>query len=100
MLSQRIAVTYSLMAWGFEDKYRSSYENTYKEFEMTMTLITGLDIEVVDTAQSDKALKKIERQFKRVKPAKGDTFVPSLVDRSTEKLLDAVDAATKLYAGL
>lgn len=100
MLSQRIAVTYSLMAWGFEDKYRSSYENTYKEFEATMTLITGLDIAAVDTAKSDAALKKIARQFKRVKPAKGDTFVPSLVDRSTEKLLDAVDTATKLYAGL
>lgn len=100
MLSQRIAGTYALMAWGYEEKYRQSYESSYTDFIKTMELIEGVDPTNIDVPKSDAALKKIKRQFKRVKPANGDTFVPSLVDRSSEKLLNSINTITSLYAGL
>ena len=100
MLSQRIAGTYALMAWGYQDKYRSSYENSYTDFQETMDLMEGIDPVNIDAGKSDAALKKIKRQFKRVKPAKGDTFVPGLVNRSSEKLLDSINKASTIFAGL
>lgn len=100
MLSQRIAGTYALMAWGYQDKYRSSYENSYTDFQETMTLMEGIDPVNIDVGKSDAALKKIKRQFKRVKPAKGGTFVPGLVNRSSEKLLESIHKASNIYAGV
>lgn len=100
MLSQRIAGTYALMAWGYEQEYRQSYQQSYNDFVTTLEMIEGVDPTNVDISKSDTALKKIKRQFKRVKPANGDTFVPGLVDRSSEKLLKTINVAIDLYAGV
>lgn len=99
MLSQRIAGTYALMAWGYQDKYRSSYENSYADFQETMNQMDGIDPVNIDAGKSDAALKKIKSQFKRIQPAKGDTFVPGLINRSSEKLLNAITEASNVFAG-
>ncbi|MDI3325326.1 type IV pili methyl-accepting chemotaxis transducer N-terminal domain-containing protein [Pontibacterium granulatum] len=100
MLSQRIAGTYALMAWGYQDKYRSSYEKSYADFQKTMDLMEGIVPVNIDADKSAAALKKIKRQFKRVQLAKGDTFVPGLVNRSSEKLLDTINNASNIFTGL
>ena len=100
MLSQRLAGTYALMAWGYQDKYRDSYEDSYRDFQETMTLMEGIEPVAIDVDTSDAAIKKIKRQFKRVKPANGDTYVPGLVNRSSEKLLESINNASSIFAGI
>lgn len=100
MLSQRIAATYALMAWGYADQYLTSYKASYQAFNATQDKLTG---HAGNSAPINKTLKKIARQFKRIKVSKGgqgDVYVPGLVDRSAEKVLESSNDVTGMYASL
>jgi len=100
MLSQRIAALYGLMAWGFEKEFESIYSIVEKDFGYNLEVMMDHPI---NTPRVDRKLKKVKRQFSsfgRSSKNGSRTYVPALIDRSAEKMLEEMQDVTNLYADL
>lgn len=101
MLSQRIAITYALMAWGYEAQYRDAYDRNYDLFGQTLDKLSQYP---GNTPPITRAIDDVRLQLSRIQLAGktgGDqVYVPSLLDRSSEKMLESINQLTGLYSGL
>lgn len=98
MLSQRLASTYALMAWGFEANVKPAYEQAYQQFG---DALTELSANPTNTPEIIEALKVVRTQFKRFERtanAGNDVYIPGLIERSAEKMLVKMNEITGMYA--
>jgi len=100
MLSQRIAALYGLMSWGFESEFKPSYEKVEKDFNHNLEILFE---NLINTPKVDRSLDRVKRQFSRFSRASNmdeSIFVPALIDRSAEKMLQEMLEVTQMYAKL
>jgi len=101
MLSQRIANLYIIQSWGFEkEPYISDYLKALKEFSAAQkTLISAPE----NTEEITLNLKEVALQWgvfqHSAKLGKGQ-YIPALISRSADKILDQMNTITGMYASL
>ena len=100
MLSQRMAASYALMAWGFEAEIKPIYEQAYQEFDSALDYLSS---NPTNSSAISSSLADVRQQFKRFtmtsQAADEHVYVPGLIDRSAEKVLKRMNEVTALYAG-
>ncbi len=100
MLSQRIAKYYAYKTWGFDKpEYDEEMNKAVAEFSNALDTLKNAP---QNTSEINEALAKVEqdwRTFKVSKRIKGD-YIPSLVMRSMENILNQMNYITALYAAL
>ncbi|MEN8146614.1 MAG: type IV pili methyl-accepting chemotaxis transducer N-terminal domain-containing protein [Campylobacterota bacterium] len=99
MLSQRMASLYMLRVWGVEDpEFSKKLSTAMDEFSSAhkKLLASPLNTDEINTllAKSGKAFKFFEMMGK----TKSNKFVPSLINRSANKILTNMNTATGLYS--
>lgn len=101
MLSQRIAKFYVLRSWKLDNpEYEISQNKAVTEFTAALQLLQGA---AENTSEINDALAKVEQDwntFKISKQLKGGRYIPSLVVRSLDKILDQMNYITALYANI
>lgn len=101
MLSQRIAKFYVLKAWNLDNpEYDAGYDKAVREFT---DALAELQKAPENTSDINAALAKVETDwntFKISKKVRGGKFIPSLVVRSLDKILDQMNYITALYASI
>ncbi len=101
MLSQRIAKYYAYKAWGFDDpNYDKEMNKAMSEFHSALDYLKNAP---ENTSKIDEALAKVEKDwqtFELSKKVKRGTYIPSLVMRSMENILNQMNYITALYAAI
>ncbi len=101
MLSQRMAKFYVLRSWGLDlPAYREGFDTAVDDFE---NALRGLKNSEENTDAITRGLDDVTRQwhlFGLSKVVGSGRFVPSLVTRSMDKILDRMNTLTAEYANL
>jgi nitrate/nitrite-specific signal transduction histidine kinase len=101
MLSQRVAKYYAYKAWGFDDPaYDKEMTKAMHEFQQALEFLKKAP---ENTSEIDSALAKVEkdwRTFEMSKRVRKGSYIPSLVMRSMEKILQQMNYITALYAAI
>ncbi len=101
MLSQRIGKFYVLRSWGLDNpEYGIGMQKAVVEFTDALRVLQNAP---ENTSEINDALAKVEKDwntFKISKQLKGNNYIPSLVVRSLDKILDQMNYITALYAGI
>lgn len=101
MLSQRIAKFYVLKAWDLDNpEYDAGYDKAVKEFTEALAKLQKAP---ENTSDINAALSKVETDwntFKISNKVRGGKYIPSLVVRSLDKILDQMNYITALYASI
>ncbi len=101
MLTQRMASLYMLQSWNFTDElYKANYAQAVSEFDQALK---DLQSSSVNTPEIKAGLVKVEQLwqvFKLSDRVKKGAFVPTLVTRSMDKILDKMNEITGQYAAL
>jgi nitrate/nitrite-specific signal transduction histidine kinase len=99
MLSQRMAALYMLRTWRIPNfDFSGKFQQTVKEFKANQST---LEQSALTTEKIGKLLEKTARDFmwfEMSADTKSDSFVPTLILRSSDKILNSMDEATRLYA--
>ncbi|MCF6353570.1 MAG: type IV pili methyl-accepting chemotaxis transducer N-terminal domain-containing protein [Candidatus Polarisedimenticolaceae bacterium] len=98
MLSQRIANLYLLQAWGFEkEPYLSDYQTAINEFDSALNLLKEAP---ENTKKISDALEKVSLQwgvFQHSAKLKKGEYIPVLISRSADKILNQMNTITGMY---
>ncbi len=101
MLSQRIAKFYAYKAWGFEDpEYDRQMRKAMTEFKSALDFLKNAP---ENTSEIREALARVEKDwqtFELSKRVKRGSYIPSLVMRSMENILQQMNYITALYAAI
>ena len=101
MLSQRIAKYYAFKAWGFDDPaYDQEMTKAMTEFRSALDYLKNAP---ENTSEIDAALARVEKDwntFEMSKRVRKGSYIPSLVMRSMEKILQQMNYITALYAAI
>ncbi len=101
MLSQRMANLYMLRSWKFQQPlYESDYKKAVADFD---SALLQLRTAPENTPEIDQALTGVKEQwdlFSLGNNLEDGNFVPSLVIRSLDKILVAMNKITGMYAAL
>lgn len=99
MLSQRMASLYMLKVWEVNDI------GFLKKLKKSMTEFSNAQKELIalktNTKKIDKLLAKSAKAFRffeMTSKTKSTKYIPSLINRSANKILENMDKATNLYA--
>ncbi len=99
MLSQRMAGLYMLLTWRITDyDFTREFQIVFKEFKANHST---LEQSALTTDAIGKLLGKTARAFmwfEMMADSESDSFVPTLMLRSSDKILKNMDEATGLYA--
>jgi len=99
MLSQRMAKYYLLLSWGLDDpQYREEFNKAEQEFSAAMNELSG---SIQNTPEIKEGLTGVEKQwrfFQLTKIMDSDQYLPSIVARTTESLLQDMNRITGMYA--
>jgi len=101
MLSQRIAKYYAYKSWGFDDpQYDKEMSKAMTEFRSALDFLKNAP---ENTSEINDALARVEKDwntFELSKRVKRGSYIPSLVMRSMEKILQQMNYITALYAAI
>jgi len=101
MLSQRIAKYYVYRSWGFDTpEYRKELTQAMNQFRSALDFLKSAP---ENTSEINAALEKVEkdwRTFELTKQVRGGNYIPSLVVRSMENILQQMNYITALYAAI
>lgn len=102
MLSQRIAKSYMLMAWGFSGaELRDEMEQARNQFEGAHAELSKAK---ENTPEITAALSEVDRQWvvfrKSFELKESGEYVPLLVAMASEKILSQMNSITGMYAQL
>ena len=101
MLSQRISNLYLLQSWGFEkEPYVSDYNKALSEFDNALKLLIAAP---ENTEQIADNLKEVTLQwgvFQHSAKLKKGAYIPALITRSADKILNQMNTITGMYAAL
>lgn len=99
MLSQRMASLYMLKVWEVNDaKFDTKLSLAMEEFETAHKTLLASSL---NTDEINVLLKKSGKSFmffKMMGSGKSKKFIPSLINRSANKILTNMNTATELYA--
>ncbi len=100
MLSQRVAKYYVFKAWGLDnEEYSKEYDLAVQEFS---DALNTLEQAPENTSDINAALAKVKKDWNTFKISfslHGGQFIPSLVTRSLDRILEQMDYITALYVG-
>lgn len=99
MLSQRMAKFYLLLSWGLDQtEYHDEFNKAEQEFSQALLELKASSL---NTTEISNALEKVEKQwrfFQLTKIMDKDKYLPSIVARTTESLLQDMNKITGMYA--
>ncbi|MEL0586015.1 MAG: type IV pili methyl-accepting chemotaxis transducer N-terminal domain-containing protein [Candidatus Thiodiazotropha sp. (ex. Lucinoma kazani)] len=99
MLSQRMAKFYLLLSWGLDQtEYHDEFNKAEQEFSQALLELKASSL---NTTEISTALEKVEKQwrfFQLTKIMDKDKYLPSIVARTTESLLQDMNKITGMYA--
>lgn len=99
MLSQRMAKFYLLMSWGLvHTDYQSEFKKAEQEFSQALLELKASSL---NTTEISEALQKVDKQwrfFQLTKIMDEDQYLPYIVARTTESLLQDMNRITGMYA--
>ncbi|MCU7943601.1 MAG: type IV pili methyl-accepting chemotaxis transducer N-terminal domain-containing protein [Candidatus Thiodiazotropha sp. (ex Cardiolucina cf. quadrata)] len=99
MLSQRMAKYYLLLSWGVEDsQFHGEFKKAEMEFSQALAELNGSSL---NTAEISEVLEKVNKQwrfFQLTKLMDKGKYLPSVVARTTESLLQDMNRVTGMYA--
>ena len=99
MLSQRMASLYMLKVWEVNDTDADSkLLQAMKEYESAQTQLQQSDLNTPETKKLLEDAAKSYRFFQVMGKSNSKKFIPSLINRSANKILKAMHEATTLYA--
>ncbi len=101
MLTQRMGNLYMMMSWKFDDEvYRKDYETATDEFEKALQELNGAN---ENTQEIGNILTQVNQNWGMYKLSNrmgNDEYVPVLVARMLDKILEQMNDITGLYAAL
>ncbi len=101
MLSQRMASLYMLKVWEVEsEEIDVALANAIKEFDTAQKKLLSSDLNTDEIKKRLANSKKSFMFFKMMGNSKSKKFIPSLINRSANKILKDMNAATELYAAI
>ncbi len=99
MLSQRMASLYMLKVWGIKDtKFNEKLSKSIEEFSTAHETLLALKS---NTDEIKALLKKSGKAFiffEMMGQSESDKYVPSLINRSANKILKNMNTTTELYS--
>ncbi len=101
MLSQRMASLYMLKVWEIDDlKISSKLATAMQEFESAQDKLLNSQHNTPQTKALLLEAQKSYRYFQFMGKSNTKKFIPSLINRSANKILDAMQKSTTIYASL
>ncbi len=99
MLSQRMAKYYLFLSWGVEDpQFHSEFKKAELEYSQALAELNGSSLNTVEIKEVLDKVNKQWRFFQLTKIMDKGQYLPSVVARTTEKLLQDMNQATGMYA--
>jgi len=99
MLSQRMASLYMLKVWEVNDtETDTKLAQAMKEYESAQTKLLQSDLNTPETKALLQDAAKSYRFFQVMGNSNSKKYIPSLINRSANKILKAMHEATLLYA--
>ncbi len=99
MLSQRLASLYMLRSWRVEGlKFETEFKTTLQEFKQNQEKLEQSSLTTPEIQKQLVIAAKAILWFDMSAKSKSGSFIPSLILRSSNKILAAMDKATTLYA--
>ncbi len=99
MLSQRMAALYMLKVWGIGDpEFERKLLQAMDEFEAAQKKLASSPMNTDAISAHLAKSARAYRFFEMMGKSKSKKYVPSLINRSANKILENMNAATKLYA--
>ena len=99
MLSQRMAKFYLLLSWGLEHpEYHREFKKAESEFSEALMELNGSSLNTEEIKQVLDKVKKQWRFFQLTKIMDEGQYLPSVVARTTETLLQDMNRVTGMYA--
>jgi len=99
MLSQRMAGLYMLKVWGISDpEFKQKLNNSMDEFAKAQKKLLASPL---NTDQINILLKKTKKAymfFEMIGRSNSKKYIPSLINRSADKILKNMNTVTNLYA--
>ncbi len=100
MLSQRMASLYMLKVWGIDDsQFTKKMSSAMELFKTSLQTLTKYEH---NTAEISTLLKKVKRSFMffEIMNKSKSKFIPSLIYKKSNDILNDMNNATGLYAAL
>lgn len=98
MLSQRLAALYMLQVWGIADpEFKDKLNATLDEFGNAQTTLLQSK---QNTPEINTGLAKVKKQFKWFEVmgrSKSGRYVPSIISKYSDKILNEMNVITSLY---
>ncbi len=98
MLSQRLAALYLLKVWGTDDpKFQNKLEETMLEFSEAQKKLELNSSNTKEIRARLATVKKLFKWFEIMGRSTSGRYVPSLISRSSDKILNEMNIITNLY---
>ncbi len=97
MLSQRMAALYMLKAWGLEDKnFKKKMESAMDLFKRSLVRLKRSEL---NNEKINRLLDEVEKSFMffEVMSASSSTFIPTLIYKKSNDILENMNQATHEY---
>ncbi|USF86292.1 type IV pili methyl-accepting chemotaxis transducer N-terminal domain-containing protein [Candidatus Endoriftia persephone] len=99
MLSQRMASLYMLRSWRIEGfDFAPAFKQAVDEFKANHAKLEHSSLTTPDIKKQLNIANKAFQWFDLSAKTNSDKFIPSLILRSSNRILDAMNNATKMYA--
>ena len=98
MLSQRLAALYMLQVWGIQDpEFKNNLNNTLDEFEKAQKILLQSKLNSPEINAGLAKVKKLYMWFEIMGRSKSGKYVPSIIAKSSDKILKEMNTITNLY---
>jgi len=99
MLSQRLASLYMIKSWGIDDPMLDqTMTQVLSDFSAAQQKLESSPLSTPEIQKELVNVKKNFQWFEMMGKKKSKKFIPSLIARSSDKILVSMDAATNMYA--
>lgn len=101
MLSQRLASLYLLRVWGVEDpRFTQDLAQTMAEFSSAQQKLMDSPLTTAEIRLQLEAVKKDFSWFELMAKSESGRYIPTLIARSADQILEKMDAITAQYESL
>lgn len=101
MLSQRLASLYLLRVWGIEDpRFTQDLAQAMAEFSSAQQKLMESPLTTAEIKLQLEAVKKDFSWFELMAKSESGRYIPTLIARSADQILEKMDAVTAQYESL
>jgi len=98
MLSQRLAALYMLQVWGIKDpEFKTQLDETLNEFSTAQTKLINSKHNSNEITAGLMKVKKLFKWFEYMGRSKSGRYVPAVISKSSDKMVNEMNTVTKLY---